>query len=109
MITFKVPKQVQVGGHIYHIALSQNLKDSDSNAITNNRLQIIVINAERPESQKVEGLLHEIIHVVNNIYLSRCLEESTIDSISEGLFQVFSQLGVKLDWSEIPVKEYIMP
>lgn len=36
MITFKVPKQIQVGGHIYQIALSPGLKDSNTNvAVTN--------------------------------------------------------------------------
>lgn len=109
MITIKVPKQIQVGGHTYSIALSKDLKDSDSWGAVNNRLQIIVINIERPESQRVEALIHEILHVINNVYHNGNLEEGDVSDVSEGFCQVFSQLGIKLDWSEVPVKEWELP
>ena len=108
MTTIKVPKQVQIGGHIYRIALSADIKDSDCHAAVNHRLLAILVSTDRPESQKIEGLGHEIIHIINNIY--GCdLEERQIDGLGQGLFQVFSQVGLTLDWSDIPVKEWDIP
>lgn len=107
MITFKVPNQIQVGGHIYRIVLSPDLRDSNTNAAVNHRLQVVVINSDRPESEKIEGLGHELVHIINSVY--DCgFEETQINRIGQGLFQVFSQLGIKLDWSEVPVKDMII-
>ncbi len=104
----KVPNEIRVGGHVYSIALSNDLKDSDCNAAVNHRLKVIVINTDRPESQKIEGLGHELIHIVNHVYNCN-LEEDDVRRLSEGLFQVFSQLGIEVDWSAVPVKEWIFP
>lgn len=104
----KIPPEVQVGGHVYSIALSPDLKDSDCHAAVNHRLLLLLVNADRPESQKVEGLGHELIHIIDDVY--DCdLEETQINRMAQGLFQVFSQLGIEVDWSEVPVKRWEVP
>ncbi len=108
MTTIKVPKQIQIGGHTYTIGLSRDLKDSNSNAAVNHRLLAILIDSDRPESQKIEGLFHEVIHIINRIY-GGDLEEAQIDCLGQGIFQVFAQLGIELDWRDIPVKDWHLP
>ena len=108
MITFKVPKQIQVGGHTYTIGLSKDLKDSNSNAAVNHRLLAILIDDDRPESQKIEGLFHEVIHIISHVY-GVDLEEAQVDCLGQGIFQVFAQLGIELDWSDIPVRDWHLP
>ncbi len=60
------------------------------------------------EAQYDSIILHELVHIINRIY--GCdLEEIQVDSLGQGIFQVFAQLGIELDWSDIPVKEWNLP
>ena len=97
----KVPKLVQVGGHWYGIIFDEGQRDDGHAATTVWRKQRMAIDPSLPESGKVESLVHEIIHLVNQVYCHQELREQDVDPLSEGLYQVFSQLGIELDWSGI--------
>ena len=97
----KVSKYVKVGGHIYSIWFNEDLKDGGDYGIINHRKQVIEINPLRPESQKVETLIHEFLHFINWVYCNENLTEDTISDLSQGIFQIIEQTKVELDWSEI--------
>ncbi len=61
----------------------------------------IHINPEKRLSVKCEGLLHELLHAISTIYANDQLEENEIESLAEGLWQVFEQLGVIFDFSKL--------
>lgn len=102
IMCIKVRKQYQVGGHTYSVILNKGLQDSGDYGQVNHRTQEIEINPLRPESQKAEALGHELLHIINNVYADGRLSEGDVGALSQGLYQVFQQLGVKLDWQDIP-------
>lgn len=96
-----IPKSVQVGGHTYSIKFADEMRDEGDWGRVHHRRQVIEINPARPESQKFEALIHEILHLVNNVYLDSKLDEAELDSISEGMTQALISLGIKFNWKEI--------
>lgn len=100
-----IPDKCQIGGHTYRVAFNASMKDEGDYGRVNHRLQKIELNPVRPESQRTEALIHEVLHVINSVYFDRHLEEDAIAAISEGLLQVFQQLDIEVDWSQIPEEE----
>lgn len=100
--TIKVPQEVQVGGHVYVIELDgEDLKDSHNWGETNFRTLTIKIDKERGLSQRQETLLHELIHVIDEVYMHCRLTEDQVDALGQGLNQIFFDFGIVLDWSEV--------
>lgn len=99
-----VKKQYQVGGHIYTVVLDADLEKQNDWGATDHTGQRIYINPFRAESQMTESLIHELVHVVNEVFLHHELAEAHVGSLAQGLLQVVIQHGIKLDWSEIPYK-----
>jgi len=100
-----VPSCIQIGGHPYSIKFDQSLQDSGDYGTINHRTQEISINPERPESQRGTSLLHEIVHLVNHIYVASKLEDEEIARFSQGMYQAIVSLGITFDWSNIKEKE----
>jgi len=97
----KVPQSITVGGHSYRIVLNDELVDDNSCATVNHRKLRIEINPVRPPSQRTEAFIHELIHIIDRVYVNNELEERQIVGISEGLNQIISQLNIDLDWGDI--------
>ncbi len=97
----KVPSKVQVGGHWYAIKFDPDIKDDGYHGTTNYRKQEIALNPERPGSQMEETLVHEFLHVADEVYCNHKATEELIDSLSQGLYQVLKQLDIEFDFSEI--------
>ncbi len=95
----------QIGGHTYSVVLNADLKDDNEYGRVNHRLQRIELNPARPNSQIIEALIHELLHTINCVYFNRHLEEDSISAMSEGLLQVFQQLGIEPDFGQIPNEE----
>lgn len=99
-----IPNTIQVGGHTYSIVFNDELEDGNDHAIVNHRLLRIELNPDRPPSQRVEALIHEWLHIINNVYANNRLAETDIEDLSQGLYQVFQQLGIEFDYRLIPQK-----
>jgi len=98
-----VPKTIQVGGHVYTIRFNAvKVRDEGRRGLVNHRLQLIELGSERSESGMYTTLIHELVHIIDYVYNHNDLSEGAIDSLAEGLNQVLPQLGLELDWSEIP-------
>ena len=104
MTKIKVPPHVTIGAHTYSISLDSSLRDENNRGAANHRTLAIDIAPERPPSQKLEILMHEILHAINVIWLERELEEGEIGHLSEGLAQALMSFDIQLDWSGIPFK-----
>ena len=103
MRKIKVPDSIKVGGHKYKITLDngKRMVDEAINGEVNYRKQQISINATRPDSQKQEALLHEILHCADRTYGEGNISEAALGSLSEGLNQAFDEMGIRFTWSDI--------
>jgi len=103
----KVSSAIQIGGHLYQICFDHDLQDRNDWGEVNHHTQLITINESRLASQRTEALVHELLHVISRIFYhsNDDVTEQLIGSMSEGLTQVFVELGVELDWSDIKEKE----
>lgn len=104
MARVKVPDSIKIGGHKYKISFDKlrELADENNYGDINHRRQRIRINPDRPESQRREAFIHEILHCVAHTYGGRPdVEESLISTLSEGLNQMFDELGIQFDWRDI--------
>lgn len=103
MRKIKVPDSIKIGGHKYKIILdgSKKMVDEAINGEVNYRKQQIFINATRPDSQRQEALLHEILHCADRTYGEGNISETVLCSLSEGLNQAFNELGIELKWRDI--------
>lgn len=103
----KVPKEIQIGCHHFRVFQKDKTIPEDDGNI-NYLLQDLKIANHLPASRKSVTLLHEGLHLINIIF-SCDLREETIEKLSEGLGQMlFSNMGIELDWSDIPTKTAVI-
>lgn len=98
----KIPSTVKVGGHPHTIVFSKDLIDDGCNGRVNHRTLRIELNPVRPESQQMEALLHEAIHIISCVYCNSHLTEDDVSGLSEGLCQVLKCWDIEFDLSQIP-------
>jgi len=101
----KITSPIQVGGHWYKIIRDGKIDDFGHLGDINYRTQTITIDPNKPTSQQEESLIHELHHLVNQVYCNGRLEESDVDPLSEGIYQALKQLGIEFDWSDIETEE----
>lgn len=99
-----VKKQYQVGGHTYVVAFDPDLEKQDDWGAVDHLSLRIYINPFRPESQKLESLIHEFLHAINGVFVANSLSEAQVAGIAQGFLQILTQHGLKLNWSDIPYK-----
>jgi len=97
----KVPKEIKVGSHTYAIRFNQDVTDAGEYGRVNHRTQLMELAPERPQSQRATSLIHELLHIVNNVYNNRRCQEDDIDALAEGLGQILKEQGIELDWGDI--------
>ena len=92
----KIPKTIKVGGHTYQVVFTEGLwmKEGNIGVSHHNTNQIIQIDPKIHPEQIGCTFWHETIHAINRVYNNNQLGESDVDAISEGVFQVFSDLGI---------------
>lgn len=99
-----IKKQYQMGGHFYTVLLDSDLEKQGDWGATDHIGQRIYINPTRPTSQMMESLIHELLHVVNTVFLSEGLGETVVRGLAQGLLQILVQHEIEFDWSAVPYK-----
>ena len=100
---YDFPKEIQIGGHIYKIILKdaagvddggENCGDSCQGNV---ELRIAIKmrdGTSRAISAIEETFWHEALHQIDRIYAAKdTLDEGEICRLSQGLYQIFNQLG----------------
>ncbi len=106
---YKYPETIQIGGHAIKIILI------DGNSVTCSAQHYadlylpkseIRVTTKCPDGKDRaldyinECLLHELVEAINEIYVVNLGEgsekENKIDSLAQGLLQIFNQLGIQL-------------
>lgn len=101
-MNIRVPKRIQIGGHVYSIDYNEEIERTDRLWGTHDHraLQIEIYPHISP-TVKTSTLLHELIHAIAVVYTQIEIEDNKIQSMAEGLTQIMSQIGITLDWSDI--------
>ena len=98
----KVPKEIKIATHPYKVAYDSHLRhDEACYGQVNHRNQKINIELSVPLSVKNQTLIHEIVHIVDKVYVCR-MDEDDLERISNGMAELlFNNLNIEFDWSEI--------
>jgi hypothetical protein len=91
----KIPSKVKVGGFTYKVIKNYKFKEDSTlcgqtdNSLLEVRISYIDISGEKRKEEKIEEIfLHEILHLVNQIYNANKLDEETVTRLTMGLYQV---------------------
>lgn len=102
VLQIRVPKRIQVGGHIYSIDYNDEIERKEHLWGTHDHHDLkIEIYPHISPTVKTSTLLHELLHAISVVYAQSKCDDDTIQSIAEGLTQVMSQIGITLDWGNI--------
>ena len=94
----KIPRTINIGGYTYKVLQDYDFRnDKELIGIADTEyLEIRLKSAKNPQVLK-QVLLHEILHCIDYVFNDNKLidQDATVDNLSQGLFQVFSQLEGK--------------
>ena len=95
----KIPESIKVGGHTYSIVFTDQLwmREGNLGQARHNMEQLIQLEPNLHPEQVNVSFWHEVLHVVDRVYNNNQLGESSVDCISEGLFQVLSGMGITFE------------
>ena len=98
----KVPKEIKIATHVYRVRYDPHMRhDEACYGQVNHREQTIDIETSIPLSVRNQTLIHEIVHIVDKVYVCR-MDEDDLERLSNGMAELlFNNLGIELDWSEI--------
>lgn len=97
-LTIKLPTSIEVSGKTYAIRFDPYLiVDTGDKGEHRSATQEIILQGGYPYESILEALLHELIHAVNYVYCANRIPEADINSLSEGLFQIWKQLGISVE------------
>ncbi len=78
-----IPETLKIGGHVYKVELVDSEKINGNCGEINRSRNTILIRDDLPESQKLETVIHEVLHAINHNFT-----EERIEFLSNALFQV---------------------
>ena len=94
----KIPESIKVGGHTYYIEYSRDLiRDDGRLGQVTWQMMRIQLEENQSESSLAATFLHEVLHIVDKHYNAKRNEEADIDRLSEGLYQVLSDMGITFE------------
>ena len=92
----KIPESIKVGGHTYEVIFRDDLwlKEGFVGQSRHNTEQLIEIDPKLHPEQIDCTFWHEVMHAINRIYNNNQLGETDVNALSEGLFQVLTDMGI---------------
>jgi len=103
-----IPPECQIGAHTYKIRISEKpLAVAHLRAQVSFSEELIRLSLKEDEHVRsitmvFEALLHEILHVVNELYCGGEISEQQHEAIGAGMSQPLLSLGIEPDFSQIP-------
>ena len=95
------PEQVRIGGHVYKIVLDKDLGLREGYKGTHGSFdRIITLDNSGNNDNMTQTFIHECNEAISRIYCADRLNHDDIDALSEGQFQVWQELDIKIDWGK---------
>lgn len=95
----ELPRRVKIGGHTYQILTDEKAQERLRSSVQYGHhtegSREIRLSTDFGGGQLSETFLHEALHAINSVYRDGDLGEAQIAPLSEGLWQVFEQLGIE--------------
>ena len=103
MVRVKIPAEIKIGAYEYRLSLDANLReDEERDGTICFRKEEITVAGKAPMMRKNTALIHEVLHLADKNYEMQ-LNESQICQLSHAVAEfLFNNLGIDLDWSDIP-------
>lgn len=88
---------LDVGGHRVGVFFDDTADmDGYAGRYFSRSKRINVSNRALSDSELTQNFIHEITHVIDEVFLNNSLSEEQINGLSQGLTQVLPQLGLPL-------------
>lgn len=98
----RVPRRLQIGGHIYSIEYNDEIERTNHFWGTHDHRALkIEIYPNIRSTVKASTLIHEVLHAISTVYSQDQMEEDKVQSLAEGILQVMGELGITFDWGNI--------
>lgn len=105
MIIVKVPREIKIDPHSFKVWFDEREDDGDFGGTTLHRKREVLLNPKRHPQQLRVTYLHEVLHVLGEVY-SQKLSEADTSVLAEALGAfLFGVLDLDFDFSDIPVRK----
>lgn len=93
------PERIQVGARYYQIIVDPKLvlREGLVGVCDHEGLTIYIQERDIKESQ-TEVFWHESAEAINSVFLANSLSHNEVSALAQGIHQVFSSLGIEIDW-----------
>jgi len=104
LVKIILPAAIKIGGLNYKIEMNE-VADRELDARREygaacSMLKRIRVRSNMDDQQFNLTFLHELVHVIDDVYVGDELSERQIGRIANGLYQVFEQLGISFEVGE---------
>ena len=98
----KIPKVIEVGAHPYTIKYDDELVEEEGllGKHEHKKLTITIYPNQLP-TNKMTTFIHEHLHATSLVFCRDHVPEEMVLGLAEGMTQLFTQLGIEFDWSEV--------
>lgn len=104
-----IPPVIKLGAHEYRVKLKRSMSIRDgTQGAGNAALGWINIDLDRTDTQKLQTLLHEVVHQGHVVFGAGCKapSEAQCDAFAEAVTQILTgAMGLEFDFSTLPVEE----
>jgi len=102
MVKIKVPQKIKIATHEYRVEFNPLIRHEENLTGSANHLrQRIQVDPLIAPSQKLVTLLHEVNHVISDVYSCK-LGEDEIDKMAQGFAELLADnFNLQFDWSDI--------
>jgi len=99
VLEIPLPEMIKVGGFNYTIKVDAEndtlLTDNGNWGEHSGRQRVLRILSTAPAQQFSETFLHEVLHAIDCVYHYNGLNNEDVTALSNGLFQVMEELGIR--------------
>ena len=102
----KIPKIIKIGSHSYKVYFDEREDDGDFRGSALHSHHEILLNPSLHKEQLRITFIHEVLHIIGQVFDMRDQSDECILKTAEGLgILLFSDLGISFDFSNIPTRK----
>lgn len=101
----KVPPILKFGSHTYKVCVSKETWHNGNDGTVEHVSGVISISPQSGPARMRRALIHEALHIIHHVWWTEAdLDEGDINRLAEGIAVLFDNLGIELNWKDVPIK-----